>query len=169
VLIGFMGTGKTTVGKLLAGRLGRRFVDLDRAIEAEAGAPIAELFRTEGEPAFRAREAEALRRALGASESLVIATGGGAACREENLQAMLDRGIVVNLTAPAAELVARTGRHSGRPLLDGAADPVAAAAALLAQREPFYARAHVRVDTSGKNVDEVADEILTRLRGEGGS
>ena len=88
VLIGFMATGKTTVGRMVAKHLQRRFLDLDHLVEETAGMKVPELFRTQGEPAFRRVEAEALRQAL-KMEQVVLATGGGAACREENLQAML--------------------------------------------------------------------------------
>jgi shikimate kinase len=168
VLIGLPATGKTTVGRLLASRLGRPFVDLDRAVEEAAGMTVPDIFRVEGEPAFRRREAEALRAVL-TTPGAVVATGGGAACREENLALMLSAGLVVALEAPPEEIVRRTGKASGRPLLDGAADPVAAVAALLEKRQPFYARAHVRVDTVGKSADAVADEILTAMRGGGES
>ncbi len=157
-----MATGKSTVGRLLARALGRPFVDLDTLVEETAQMTVAEIFRSSGEPAFRRYEAEALARAL-AMPDAVIATGGGAACREDNLQAMLTRGQVVALSAPPSEILQRTGRASGRPLLDGAADPVAAATELLRQREPFYARAHIRVDTVGKTADAVAAEVLAAL------
>jgi shikimate kinase len=168
VIVGFMGTGKTTVGRLVAERLGRRFVDLDVAIEAGAGRPIADIFRAEGEPAFRRLETEALGRALGDARS-VLATGGGAACREPNLGMMLERGCVVALSATPEEILKRTGRASGRPLLDGAADPLAQARELLAAREPFYARAHVRVNTVGKRPEEVAGEVVAAVAKEGES
>lgn len=157
-----MATGKTTVGRMVADRLGRPFVDLDQAIEETAGKPVAEIFRTEGEPAFRRAEAEALRRALDRGD-VVLATGGGAACREDNLQQMLARGRVVALSVTPAEVIARTGGASGRPLLDGAGDPLSAARRLLEAREPFYARAHVRVDTVGKTPAQVADEVLAAI------
>lgn len=168
MLIGFMATGKTTVGRIVAERLGRDFIDLDQVIEQSAGMKIAELFRTQGEPAFRRLEAEELRRALG-RDGAVLATGGGAACREDNLQAMLATGFVVALSAPPSEVLKRTGGHSGRPILDGAGDPLAHAQQLLAQREPFYARAHLRVDTVGKAPQDVAAEIVTAVRQEGRS
>jgi shikimate kinase len=162
VLIGFMGTGKTTVGRHLAARLGGRFVDLDDVVTQRAGRPIAEIFRNDGEAVFRRLEQEALQDVLG-QEDLVIATGGGAACREPNLSWMLDRGHVVALWASPAEVVRRTGTHSGRPLLDGAADPVAAAAALLTAREPFYRRAHLRIETEGQHPDQIAERIAKEI------
>jgi shikimate kinase len=157
-----MGTGKTTVGRHLAGRLGARFVDLDDVITLRAGRPISEIFRSDGEAAFRRLEQEALEHVLGGG-GVVIATGGGAACREPNLSLMLAGAHVVALWASPQEVVRRTGAESGRPLLDGAADPVAAAQALLAARAPFYARAHLRVETEGKRPEQIADEIASAL------
>jgi shikimate kinase len=157
-LIGFMGSGKTTVGRLLAGRLGWSFADLDERIARAAGLPIPEIFAREGEPGFRRRETEALRLAA-AEKRVVLATGGGAACRDENLTLMLEAGHVAALAVSPQEAVRRAGAASGRPLLDGAADPVAAAVALLAARQPFYARAHWRVETEGRTPAEVAEEI----------
>lgn len=168
VLIGFMATGKTTVGRLVAERLQRRFVDLDQLVEEAAGMKVPELFRTAGEPAFRKAESQALQRAL-AMKEIVVATGGGAACREENLVPMLAAGFVVALSATPAEVLRRTGGNSGRPLLDGATDPLAAARKLLAEREPFYARAHLRVDTVGKEPAQIAAEIVAAVRQEGRS
>jgi shikimate kinase len=163
-LIGFMATGKTTVGRLVARRRGFSFVDLDETIVAAAGMPVAEIFAREGEAGFRRREAEALRAAA-ARRRTVVATGGGAACREENLATMLSAGRVVALSATPAEVMRRTGRGSGRPLLDGKADPLGTAAALLAAREPFYARAHHTIDTVGKAPAEVATAVLAALNG----
>lgn len=162
VIIGFMGTGKSTVGRLLAGKLDRRFLDLDEVIVETAGQPIAEIFQTEGEPAFRRLERAALVRAL-EDEGVVLATGGGAACREDNLALMLERAQVVALSATPEEVLRRTGKASGRPLLDGAGDPLGKARELLASREPFYARAHVRIDTVGKRPEEVAAMALAAL------
>jgi shikimate kinase len=168
VLIGFMATGKSTVGRLCAQRLRRPFLDLDKVIEETAGMTVAEIFKRQGEPGFRRLESEALSRAL-ATPGAVIATGGGAACREENLTLMLSRGFVVALSAPPGEVLKRVGGRSGRPLLDGADDPLSAAAQLLDQREPFYARAHARVETVGRSAATVADEVLAAWRGHGGA
>lgn len=159
VLIGFMATGKSTVGRLVAARTGRSFLDLDTAIEEEAGQSVAEIFKREGEPGFRKHESAALAKAL-AIHNVVIATGGGAACREDNLQAMLHAGFVVALHADPTEVIRRVGQGSGRPLLDGAADPHNAAMKLLAEREPFYARAHARVDTVGRPPEQVATDVI---------
>jgi shikimate kinase len=161
-LIGFMGSGKTTIGGLLADRLGWSFADLDDLIVRTAGLTVAEIFAREGEEGFRRRETEAVRAAASARRA-VVATGGGAACREENLALMLGAGRVVALAVSAAEAVRRTGSRSGRPLLDGSADPLAAATALLAKREGFYARAHLRVETDGRTPDEAARAIVAGL------
>jgi shikimate kinase len=168
VLIGFMATGKTTVGRLVAERLQRKFLDLDHLVEETAGMKIPDLFRTQGEPAFRKVESAALEQAL-KMDGLVLATGGGAACREDNLQAMLASAFVVALSAPPSEVLKRTGGASGRPLLDSAADPMAEAQRLLAAREPFYSRAHLRIETVGKAPQDVAAEIVTAVRQEGRS
>jgi len=161
-LIGFMASGKTRVGKLLAARLGWAFVDLDELIVAAAGAPIPEIFAREGEAAFRRRESEAVRAAATRPRT-VIATGGGAACREENIAAMLGAGRVIALAVSAEEAVRRAGTTSGRPLLDGKSDPVGAARTLLAAREPFYARAHLRAETDGRSPEEIVDALVRDL------
>jgi len=166
-LIGFMGSGKTTVGRLLADRLGWAFADLDERIAGLAGTTIPEIFAREGEPAFRRREAEALARAA-AERRVVLATGGGAACNDANLTLMLKAGHVAALVVSPAEAVRRAGAVSGRPLLDGAADPVTAAATLLAARQPFYDRAHWRVETEGRPPAQVADEIATLVASRAG-
>jgi shikimate kinase len=162
-LIGFMATGKTTVGRLLAARLGWRLVDLDEVVVREAGHPVTHIFATEGEAGFRAREARALEAAA-RERALVVATGGGAACREDNLRTMLGAGRVVALAVTPEEAVRRARGGVGRPLLAGP-DPIAAAAALLAARAPFYARAHVSVDTVGRTPEDVARDVLAWVRG----
>jgi shikimate kinase len=161
-LIGFMGSGKTTVGGLLAKRLGWSFADLDDLIVRSAGLTVAEIFAREGEEGFRRRETEAVRVAA-AGRHAVVATGGGAACREENLSLMLTSGRVVALAVSAAEAVRRAGSRSGRPLLDDRADPLAAATALLSARQPFYARAHLQVESDGRTPDEAVNAILAGL------
>jgi shikimate kinase len=158
-LIGFMASGKTTVGRLLAERLDWNFVDLDKVIEDRAGTTVADIFAGEGEAGFRERETEALEQVAKRLKT-VVATGGGAPCREENLETMLAVGRVFWLDVTPAEAVARAGKVSGRPLLDGAADPVGAARRLLKTRKPFYARAHARIETDGRSAQEVVTGLL---------
>jgi shikimate kinase len=161
-LVGFMGSGKSTVGRIVATRLGWTFADLDRVIAEQAGATIAEIFAREGEEAFRHRETEAIRGAT-ALRRTVVATGGGAACREPNLSLILSAGPVVALSVTPEEAVRRTRGPGGRPLLPGGAsgpDRLRAAEALLRDREPFYARAHARVETEGRSPETVAGDVL---------
>jgi shikimate kinase len=157
-LVGFMATGKTTVGRILAARLGWRLVDLDEVIARDAGETVSRIFETEGEAGFRAREAQALE-AVSRERAVVVATGGGAACREENLRTMLDAGRVVALAITPEEAVRRARGGAGRPLLAGP-DPVGTAAALLEARAPYYARAHLSVDTVGRLPQDVARDVL---------
>jgi shikimate kinase len=158
-LIGFMASGKTTVGRLLAERLDWTFVDLDKVIEEGAGTTVAEIFAAEGEDGFRKRETAALKE-VARRRKTVVASGGGAPCRDENIEVMLAAGRVFWLEVSAEDAVARAGKASGRPLLDEAADPVAAARKLLDARRPFYARAHGQVETAERSPREIVDELL---------
>jgi shikimate kinase len=163
-LVGFMATGKTTVGRLLAKRLGWRLVDLDEMMASQLNRTIPQIFEDEGEVGFRAHEARALA-SVAADRRVVVATGGGAATTEENLQTMLSSGRVVALGVTPQEAVRRARGGAGRPLFTSAGpDPLAAATALLAARAPFYARAHLQVDTVGRVPETVANEILAWLR-----
>jgi shikimate kinase len=169
-LVGFMATGKTTVGRILAARLGWKLVDLDEVIVREAGQSVPRIFETEGEAGFRAREARALVT-VSRERRLVVATGGGAACREDNLRTMLDTGRVVALAITPEEAVRRAGDGGGRPMLTGMqggqADPLERARTLLQARMPFYARAHLQVDTVGRLPQDVALDVLAWVRGQG--
>jgi shikimate kinase / 3-dehydroquinate synthase len=162
-LVGFMATGKTTVGRILAARLGWKLVDLDEVIVRDAGQTVSRIFETEGEAGFRAREASALG-AVSRERALVVATGGGAACREDNLRAMLGAGRVVALAITPEEAVRRARGGAGRPLLSGP-DPIATATALLAARAPYYARAHLSVETVGRLPQDVARDVLAWMQG----
>ena len=161
ILTGFMGSGKTTVGKILGRRLGLEYVDLDAEIEKRAGRTISEIFEEEGEAAFRVMETEAIRDLEGRS-GIVVATGGGAVVRDENRRMLRDSGLIVNLVAKAADIELRLAAAKDRPLLDG--DRKAKIPVLLAEREVHYAEADVRIDTSGKNVEDVATEIIEFLK-----
>ncbi|WP_028539939.1 shikimate kinase [Paenibacillus sp. J14] len=162
VLIGMMGTGKTTVGSLLAAETGLKLVDLDQRIAMEAGRSIPDIFAAEGEAYFRDLESAALRRTL-QEQGIVLATGGGAVLREANRLAMRGGGLVVALQATADEILARVGEDPNRPLLAGGAKE--RITALLEERKELYAFAHLTVDTSGKSAEQVAAEILTHYRG----
>ena len=167
ILTGFMGTGKSAVGHLLAERFGYRFLDLDAMIVAAAGMSINEIFAVHGEPRFRQMESEAIGR-LSEEAGVVLATGGGAVINPGNRQRMHALGVVVNLTASAEVIQRRLIAENDRPLLnsDKSQEKISG---MLAEREPFYADADVRIDTSEKSVVEVVDEIVYRLGLEKGS
>ena len=161
VLVGMMGTGKTTVGTLLAKRLGRPFVDSDAEVEARTGRTVREIFETDGEAAYRPLETEALLDALASPVPAVIAAAGGVVLAERNRQALEQQAaLVVWLRADPAVLARRVRYHDHRPLLDS--NPAATLARLAAERTPLYAEvADVIVDEGTKTPDEIADEILS--------
>ncbi len=167
VLIGFMAAGKSTVGRLLADRLGWRFVDTDVLVEERAGMPVPDVFARMGEARFRSAEREVSREAL-ALRRVVVATGGGWPEQEGSLESLPARSLTVWLDAPVSELLDRVQPEGGvRPLL-AVSDPVATARRLLERRRPRYARAEIRVDTSGRTPEEIADEIAEQVgRGQG--
>lgn len=159
VLAGFMGTGKTAVGRLVAARLGRPFVDTDAEVEAAAGRTIATIFATDGEAAFRGLEAAACLRAA-AIRGQVIAVGGGALLDPRSRAALEASGLLICLTAPLDEIVRRVGLDASRPLAGGR-DQLER---LYASRAAVYASLPYQVDTAGKNPAEVAGEIIELWR-----
>lgn len=163
VLIGFMGAGKSTVGRLLADRLGFTFVDTDRIAEDLAdGRSVAEIWRAEGEEGFRAFEQQAIQRAV-TEPGRVIATGGGAILTAANRKRLRDAGAIVHLRVDADEVRRRVKRSAGRPLLAGRSR--AEADELLEERERHYMRsADLTIDTTGRSPDEVVDQIIEGLR-----
>ena len=158
ILTGFMGTGKSTVGRLLAARLGWPFVDTDTRIEALAGQSIPAIFANQGEPAFRRLERTVIQT-LAAASGHVIATGGGTLLDADNRAALLDNGLVVCLDADPERLAARLAAAQDRPLLHGA-DPAARIRALLAERAPLYAALPHHVETTHLSPEAVVEEIL---------
>lgn len=162
VLVGFMGTGKSAVGARLADRLGRPLVDTDALVAAAAGCSIPEIFAREGETGFRDRESAAVAAAA-ARAKVVIATGGGALGREENVRRLKATGRLVCLTARPEVILARTAPWEERPLLAGVADPKRRVEELLAARAPRYALADLTIDTSDLSIEAVADRILAAL------
>jgi shikimate kinase len=157
-----MGAGKTRVGRRLAERLHLPFIDTDQEIESETGKSIAELFTLMGEAAFRESERLMIARLMGRSGA-IIATGGGAFMDPRTRAAMLEQGLVVWLRADLDTLVARTGRSSKRPLLQGG-DRAAKLSELMALRYPVYAQAHLTVDSHHGPVEQTADAVLAALR-----
>ncbi len=158
VLLGFMGVGKSTVGRGVARRLGLRFVDMDREIERKAGARIPEIFATRGESAFRALESEVAAE-LGGRDGLVIAAGGGVILRQENLDALSARGaVVVGLTGDPEVMWERVRRSTHRPLLQGP-DPRARFMALHAEREPLYQALRHRIEATSRPTAEVVEAV----------
>lgn len=162
VLTGFMGSGKTAVGRLLAERLGMAFVDVDTEIELAQGMSIPEIFGRFGEPRFRAIETEMIRRISG-RKNAIISTGGGAVLREENMEALRENGIIFCLSAEPETILERTKGDDNRPLLK-VDDPMAKIKELLVFRRPFYEKAGTMIVTDGRSPSEVADEIIEVFR-----
>jgi len=161
-LVGLMGSGKTTIGRLLARRLGKRFVDSDHAIEARTGASIPWIFEIEGEASFRRREAETIRE-LTAQDDIVLATGGGAILNPASRALLAERGTVIYLRAGIGAILQRTSHDKNRPLLQ-TADPRRKLEELLVQRDPLYREiADLVIDTGRPNVQSMVQTILDQL------
>ena len=161
-LVGLMGSGKTTIGRALAKRLNKRFVDADHEIESRTGASIPLIFEIEGEASFRQREADVIRD-LTAQEGIVLATGGGAVLTENSRRLLKERGVVVYLRASVSSILQRTSHDRNRPLLQ-TADPKARIEELSQQRGPLYQEvAHITVETGRPNVQTVVQHILAQL------
>ena len=159
VLVGMMGSGKSTVGRELAGRLGWAFLDSDAQVEASTGSTVAELFAERGEEGFRAEESRVLAEALAGGQPAVVSAAGGTVLAEANRALLRSGGIVVWLRAEPATLAARVGSGAGRPLLGG--DPAARLVELDAVRRPLYEEvADVTVDVDRLDRSGVVDRIL---------
>jgi shikimate kinase len=161
ILVGFMGAGKSVCGRLLARRLGRCFVETDDMIVARDGRSIPEIFRQDGEAAFRRLEAEILE-ALRLKSGDVIATGGGLPCRPGHMDSLKALGTVVWLRGDLPDLLRRARRSGDRPML--AARTAEEIETLYREREPSYGRAHVTIDTTGLGPDQVVRRVLAALR-----
>lgn len=162
-LIGFMGTGKTRIGKMLAKRLNRPMVDVDRYIEVSAKKKISEIFRKDGEAFFRNLEKEAIHE-ICERQAIVITTGGGAALNPENLTTLKSSGWVVGLSASPETIYCRVKDSNHRPLLDGK-DKLKEIERLLEIRKPYYEKADFYFETDGKSPAQMADIILKTLAG----
>jgi shikimate kinase len=158
ILVGFMGSGKSTVGKWVADRLGVSFVDMDALIEQRVGKSIAEIFATEGEANFRQLE-RALVQELAAGKDQIIAAGGGVVLNPENLRDFQQTGIVIALLVNASAAHQRTKSQRHRPLLEGA-NRWLELRRLHKQRVPLYDAIPLRVDTTEKGIEAVVTEVL---------
>lgn len=164
ILIGFMGTGKTSLGKLLANRLGRGFVDLDQKIEREAGMSIPKIFELHGEKYFRELEKKAVREVSG-RKNLVIATGGGTVKDAENVRLLKNSGVIICLTTDPEEIFRRTERRGERPVLDGGGEErLATIKKLLAEREIFYSQADYTIDTTDWSPLQIMNDICDHFK-----
>ena len=159
-LTGFMGTGKSTVGRRLARDLGLKFLDIDDLIEKEAGLPVKEIFRTLGEASFRRTESEVIEKLRDGSfgTGIVLSTGGGAVVDPLNRKRLRDWGVLVCLTASLDEILRRVGNRDDRPLLSGP-DSRGTAERLMAERQEAYSEADFTVDTTSAKVEDVVERI----------
>jgi shikimate kinase len=163
-LVGFMGSGKSTVGPVLAARLGRSFHDLDRLIEHEEGMPVGEIFRQKGELHFRSIESEVLRR-LVLQPPAVIALGGGAFASPENRQLIRRNGTSIWLKIPLSVARDRCLSDPSRPLAQSESEFTR----LFHSRQPLYQSANLLIQVGGRPVDMICDEILVRITGKSSS
>lgn len=157
VLFGFMGTGKTSVGRKLAAELGLKFVDMDLVIERREGRAISDIFATDGEPYFRSLERELVKE-LAAGDGMVIGTGGGVVLNKDNIADFSRAGTCVCLSAAPEELLKRLEHDGSRPLLaDG--DKLAKINGILDARKDLYGGVPEQIDTTGLSVDDVVAQI----------
>ena len=164
VLVGFMGTGKSTLAEILAAKLGWTKIDLDHLIEKAEGRTIPQIFSSDGEPYFRKIETEALRRELEGQSGRIIATGGGAVLSEENRSVMLACSTVVALKADMQTIISRVNNDPNRPLLRGNAEK--SVPELLEKRKHAYDFAPYQIDTTDKTAEQIAEEIIRLIRPE---
>lgn len=161
-LTGFMGVGKSRIGRELARELILHFIDLDRYIERQTGLSIPDIFRHLGEDTFRTLEAEAVAE-LVQKDFLVLSLGGGTFMHSENRERLLRRGPVVALWASPETILERVNRRPGqRPILDNP-DPYNRIKNLLTEREAIYGQAHLHISTDGRRIPDVVEEIIDKL------
>lgn len=170
-LAGFMGSGKSTIGPILANTLGFEFVDVDKSVEEKAQKRVLDIFASSGEQTFRVIERAALEE-VAQRDHCVVSLGGGTIASEENFQLIRQSGIIVYLHLPPDEILQRVHHRTDRPLLTGASGATLSKEAMeqriqemLAGREEFYARADVVIRTDKKGVSATVGEIVRRLRG----
>jgi len=166
-LIGFMGSGKTTVGRMIAERLNYSFIDTDKLIEEKTGKAISDIFKNEGEDSFRQIESRVLEEVL-KGRGAIVSCGGGIVLREKNRAMLKESSVVIYLRAEASELFKRVGGTGyKRPLLN-VENPMQEVERLLKERDPLYREvADITIDTTGRRLDEVVDLIINELNAKG--
>ena len=162
VLTGFMGTGKTAVGKEIARLLDMKLIDVDTEIEKSEKMTINEIFKQFGEPRFREIETEMITK-LSKDKNSIISTGGGAVLKQENMDILRENGVIICLIATPETILGRTSNSNDRPLLQ-VENPLERIKGLLNFRRPFYERADVMIDTEGKTPLQIAEEIIERVK-----
>ncbi len=161
-LVGFMGTGKTVAGRILARLLGRNFIDLDDLIELSESSTINDIFCDKGESAFRDLETTHLKK-ISNENNLIVACGGGIVIKQDNIDIMKSTGIIVCLTASPEIIFNRVKLNTARPLLN-VDNPPDKIKKLLEIRKSFYEKADFQIDTSGISEEEVANRILDTIK-----
>ena len=162
VLTGFMGTGKTTIGKELSNKLHMKLVDIDAEIEKSQKMKINDIFKIHGEQYFRDIETDMIRQFSG-GKNIIISTGGGAVLRDENMEALKENGIIFCLNASTETIIARTARSEDRPLLK-VENPKEKISEMLSFRRPFYEKAGIMIDTDCKSPLVIVQEIMGIIR-----
>ena len=160
--VGFMGTGKSLIGRRVARVLGLRFIDADHAIEVAQGKPVREIFAAVGEAGFRALEREFIENGH-PTTGCVVSCGGGLVTGEGMVERLRERGIVMVLFASVETILRRTSTNQNRPLLDGP-DPASRIRDLLAAREPIYLRAGIGVSTENRTADDIVRHCVRTYR-----
>ena len=163
VLVGFMGTGKSSVGKALAKKLNKVFVDVDLLIEQKEKKKIQDIFQEKGEAYFRELEKNVIRE-VSENDNAVITTGGGAVLNVENLDNLKKRGVLVALLASAETIYERVKHSKHRPLLNNSESMLTEIKNLLQVRQPYYQKADFSFDTDGQTPYEVADKVAEKLK-----
>ncbi len=163
-LVGFMGAGKTAVGKALSKKLNRKFVDLDYLIKYKVGKPVPEIFYQDGEDAFRELEIEVTKK-VSRDKNLVIACGGGIVLNKINIDRLKNNSVIVYLTASPRVILKRTSGEGEERSLLNVSDKISVIRELLRFRKPFYERAaDIKINTSRLDIDSVAEQIIIKLK-----
>ncbi len=162
ILTGFMGTGKTAVGKELSRLLDIKLIDVDTEIEKAVKMDINTTFKQLGEQRFREIETDMIKSVSG-NKNVIISTGGGAVLKKENMDILGEDGIIICLTATPETILQRTSTNSDRPLLQ-VEDPFEKIKELLDFRKPYYEKADILIDTDGKNPLQIAGEIIEKIK-----